>query len=246
MSTPPLSSRPNPRPARLAHQVVVDRAGDQENDLHAAPGGLQERADHLPVRHEVGVRDVNGLAGRGHRKEEHRVHRRAAASRRAADDLRVDVALGVEATARKVHRAADRHAARLEPVLGERALELLDHRPFDADVGVAPVPGLLAVPAPFPTDPGAAGHAHHAVDDENPVVVSVVDPIHREGAQGPKDLDATPRLGHRGAQLGRHGERADGVQEHVDLNARAAALRERGRDFLRWLAVLEDVLRIVR
>src|SRR6266850_448862 len=72
---------------------------------------------------------------------------------------------------------SDRHARRLEPVLGERALELLDHRPFDADVGVALVPGLLSVPAPFPADPGASGHAHHAVDDENPAMVSVVNPV---------------------------------------------------------------------
>jgi hypothetical protein len=45
--------------------------------------------------------------------------------------------------------------------------------------------------------------------------------------------------------LARHGERADGVQEHVDLNTGAAARRERRRDFLGGLAVLEDVLRIV-
>src|SRR4030095_1301766 len=47
-----------------------------------------------------------------------------------------------------------------------RALELLDARPLDADVGVAPVSALLAVTAPFAADAGASGHAHHAVDDE--------------------------------------------------------------------------------
>src|SRR4030095_3364486 len=131
------------------------------------------------------------------REEEHRVHGGAtAARRRAADDLRVDVALGIEAAARKVHRAADRHARRLEPVFGERALELLDDRPLDADVGVAPVSALLAVTAPFAADAGASGHAHHAVDDENPAMVAVVEPIDRDGVKGPDDLDASSGPGH--------------------------------------------------
>src|SRR5262249_15723675 len=140
---------------------------------------------------------------------------------------------------------ADRHACGLEPVLGERALELLDHRPLDADVGIAPVPGLLAVSAPFAADAGAPGHAYHAVDDEDPAMVSVVEPIERKGAEGSEALDGTPGLGHLRAKLGRHGACAHGVQEHVDLNARTASLGERGRDFLRRLAVLEDILRVV-
>jgi hypothetical protein len=107
------------------------------------------------------------------------------------------------------------------------------------------VPGFLAVAAPLSADAGAAGHTDHAVDDENPAVIPVVVSIEGEGPQRPERLDATSGLGHLGAKLARHGECADSVQEHVDLNARAAALGDRGCDFFGGLAAFEDVLRVV-
>src|SRR4029453_13458339 len=99
--------------------------------------------------------------------------------------------------------------------------------------------------APFPADPGPAGHADDAVHDEDPAMISVVDPIEGEGTQRPVVLHAAPGLGHRVAMLGGHGERPHGVEKYVDLDAGAAAFRERLANLLGRLAILEDVLGVV-
>ena len=76
-------------------------------------------------------------------------------------------------------------------------------------------------------------------------MVSVIHPIDRERAQRPIDLDAAAGAGHLLTEGGGHGERAHRVEEHVHLDPRATALGQRGRDVLRRLAVLEDVLGVV-
>ena len=65
----------------------------------------------------------------------------------------IDQPLGVQAPAREIGGAADRYPRRLEPVLGERPLQLLDHGPFQRNVGVAPMSFLAPVAAPPPLIP---------------------------------------------------------------------------------------------
>jgi len=60
--------------------------------------------------------------------------------------------------------------------------QLLDHRPFHEHVGVPPVTFLASVAAPLAAGAGAARDTDEAVDDQDPAVVAVVDPIDRERA----------------------------------------------------------------
>src|SRR6266540_2118075 len=108
---------------------------------------------------------------------------------------------GLEAAPGEVFGAAERHTRRLQPVLREGALQLLDDRPFDEDIGVAPAPFLATVPAPLPADAGSTGHPEQSVHDEDPAVVPEIDAVEGERAQRPIYLDAAAGFCHRGAML---------------------------------------------
>ena len=208
-------------------------------------GGADQGRDHGVVGHEVGVGDVNGVPRRGESQQEHRIHRGAAARRGAAHHLGVDVTLRLEAAAREIFGPSERDARRLQPVFGKRALQLLDHRPFDPDIGVPPVSFLAPVTAPLAADARAARHANHAVDHEDAAMIAIVHPIDGERAQRPEALDPAADAFHRLAKLRGHRQRAHGVEQHVDLDAGRATLGQRPGDLLGGLAVLEDVLGVV-
>ena len=84
-----------------------------------------------------------------------------------------------DSSGRVVQRAGDELPVRLEPVLGKPGLQRRDRRPFDADLHVAPVVGVLALPEPLIGDPRATGEADAAVDDERLPVRPVVEPAER-------------------------------------------------------------------
>jgi hypothetical protein len=153
---------------------VVDRAGDDEHHLHAA---FRRPATSVPIIFRPGTK--YGL-----------VMWMEAAPRPARagtwctspccrpGELRTTWAstspFESRLPARKVLGLPIATPVALEPVLGERALQLLDDRPFQEDVGVAPVSFLASVPAHFPLMPEPPVTPDHTVHDQDPTVVSVI------------------------------------------------------------------------
>jgi hypothetical protein len=123
---------------------------------------------------------------------------------------------------------ADEHVARrLEPVLGERPEQAAHDGAAHADVGVAPVVGVLRVPRPLLGDADAAGHPHPAVGDQQLAVGAVGDPPDRVRLHGPEAADLDARLAHAVEHAGLHLQRPDRVHEHVAGHAGAGALGDR-------------------
>src|SRR5206468_4920195 len=100
----------------------------------------------------------------------------AAAGGRAAHGLRVDgpLCLGLG----KVVCTADRDAGRLEPVLRERPLQLLDHRALHTHVGVAPMSRHPTIATPLPAGAGSAGDPETSIDDQDAAMVPIVRAVH--------------------------------------------------------------------
>ena len=195
----------------MAHERVIAHRGYEETDLDASPGGVHQRLDHLFVEKDVWVGDLDRPAGRGQGQEERGVHRVASARGAATNDLRVDSAFRLD-RAGKVIRSAEYDPRGLDPVLGERALEVLDDGPFDADVGVTPVAGHPTVPHPLVADAGATREAYAAIDDEDATVVPVVRPVETEGADRPERDHLAAVLGHELRVFPRHAKGPHAVE----------------------------------
>src|SRR5262249_52982472 len=202
-----------------------------ETHPHATACRLHQRVDHLLVGKEVGVGDVDGALGRVHGKEIHGVHGDAAAPRRATNHLGGDLPLRLHGT-REVLGASEGDARGLEPVLGEGALELLHYGPLDPDVRVTPVVGLAPVASPLPAGARSAHDAHEAVRDEDATVIAVVDLVDGEWAQRTEALHFAARVDHALAIVRGHGQGAHRVEQDVDGQALAAALRQGVGDVL--------------
>jgi hypothetical protein len=145
---------------------------------------------------------------------------------------------------REVVDAPQRGAGRLQPVFRERALKLVHHRALDPHVGVAPEAFLPAVAAPLAARARAPGDADPPVRDQDPPMVPVVGPVHRPRGDGAIRRDLAARLGHPTAVLRGHEQRADRVEEHVNLHPGPAALRQGLSSLRRGRALFEHVLRV--
>ena len=84
-----------------------------------------------------------------------------------------------------------------------------------------------------------------AVRDQDAPMVAVVDAVEGERAERAEGRDLAARLGQALAVIGGHRDRADRVDQHVHLDARAAALGQRLRHIVGGLPVLEHVLGVV-
>jgi hypothetical protein len=93
-----------------------------------------------------------------------------------------------------VVRAGEHLAGGLEPVLGEGALQAAHDRAADADVGVAPVVGVLGVARPLLGDADAADHPDAAVGDQDLAVRAVGRPADRVGLERAEPRDAHAAL----------------------------------------------------
>ncbi len=128
---------------------------------------------------------------------------------------------------RKVAVVVQHAAGRLDPVVHEDGLHLRDGRAFDAEVGVAPVVGVLRVAGPFGRDADAAGETDRAVDDQELAVRAVVEPAEPGPARLVVALDLDAGRLHLGDDALVHPLGADPVQHHVHLDAGARAFRQR-------------------
>ena len=121
--------------------------------------------------------------------------------------------------------ADERVAGRLEPVLGERALQAADDRAAHADVRVAPVLGVLGVAGPLLGDADAADHPDPAVDDQQLAVRAVVQPPQRVGLGRAEARDAHAGVAHLVDQVaGPSSTLPTQSEQHVDLDALTGAL----------------------
>ena len=89
---------------------------------------------------------------------------------------------------------------------------------------IAPVLGVLRVPAPLVADPDAAGEADVAVDDQQLAMGAVVHAIEVVPAQGMELAHLHPGVAHLLELLLLHLVAADPVQQDVDLDAGAGPL----------------------
>ena len=121
--------------------------------------------------------------------------------------------------------AGEHLAGPLEPVLGERALQPADDRPADADVGVAPVVGVLGVARPLRGDPDPAGHPDPAVGDQHAAVGAVREPLDRVRLRRPEEDHLARRRRASRDQAALHLRRAERVEDHVAADALAAPSR---------------------
>jgi hypothetical protein len=99
---------------------------------------------------------------------------------------------------------------------------------------------LATVAGPLVADAGAAREADATVDDEDAPVIPVVDPRDRQRVERVIAGHMAAGLLHQLPILARHARAADGVEQHVDADARAAALRERVGHVARDVAFLVD------
>jgi hypothetical protein len=143
-----------------------------------------------------------------------------------------------------VRLAAQDHAGRLQPVLGEGRLHVLDDRPLHAHVGVAPVIGGAPVAHPLAADAGPAREADAAVHDEDATVIALVVTADDVLAQRPEPREVAARHPHEVEVLGGNGQRAERVEEDVDADAGATALGHRLRDVASHRPFLVVVLRV--
>jgi hypothetical protein len=123
-----------------------------------------------------------------------------------------------------------RHGAgRLPPVVEKRALELGDRGSDDAEVGVAPVLGVLRVTEPLVGDPHAAGEPDVAIDHQQLAVGAVVEPADRVPARLVVPTELNARILHllqiRLIDLAA----ADPVDQDMDLHPGPGALGKRIR-----------------
>src|SRR5438552_2235920 len=229
------------RLARLAHDAVERRVDDARRDdlhVHAALGRADERVRHPSVRNEVGIGDQDRRARGIDGEQEQHVGFRGAARRRALDRLRDQ--RPARRQLGKVRVAAEQEARGVAPVLGEGGLQEAHDRSLDAHVGLAPVPLRASVAGPLLTHARATGEADAAVDDENAAMVAMVDPLDRDRIERVITRHVAAGLLHQRPVLARHALAADGIDQHVDADARARALGERVRHIARDIALLLD------
>ena len=101
-------------------------------------------------------------AGAGDREEVERLDVRVADAGARAHDLHRARRPSIGLELGQVAGADEDVAGRLEPVLGEGALQAAHDGARDAHVGVAPVVGVLRVARPLLRDADAAGHPDRA------------------------------------------------------------------------------------
>ncbi|MOA04717.1 hypothetical protein D3C78_1242870 [compost metagenome] len=117
-------------------QPRIGMAGQQQPDVDAARHRLLERRQQLRVGHEVGVGQPDFALRAAQCRDQRDVDQAVGVFRRAADGAHHLVALAFER--RKVGARRQRRAFLLLPGVDEQLLQLGDHRPLDAQVGVAP------------------------------------------------------------------------------------------------------------
>ena len=176
------------RPACDPDEGLVDvRPRDEDPHRDAA---LCRRAERLGERRpgdEVGGGELDRLARGGDRQVVERldvgVADRRARSERAASGRR-----------RSTGSSSGRYSspASTSPVASSQFSAKApcmpaDDRAADADVGVAPVVGVLGVAGPLRRDPDAAGHPDPAVGDQQPAVGAVGEPPDRVRLRRPEE-----------------------------------------------------------
>ena len=130
---------------------------------------------------------------------------------------------------REVVGAVQHLAGDLDPVVHEHGLHLRDHRPFGPKVRVAPVLGILGIAAPDVGDADTAGEPDRAVDDEHLAVRAVVHPVEVVPDGLVELADADSGVDHRRELIGVELAAAEPIEEDVDLDAGAGALRRAPR-----------------
>ena len=235
-----LEQRAPHAPAGVADPPLVGRGPRQDDrDLDAPRGELDERAPHGAVRQEVGRAESDVPVGAFHQEVKRDARSGGAIGRRALDDERRCLAHVVEI--REVLGPGQHLSAALQPVLGGDALQRGDDRPLDSHHRIAP--GSRALPAERPPvgNPGAAGKRDPPVDDQQLTVGAVVEPREREPPQPLIGLDAAPGLSQPPHGTATQAEAADRVDDDRDVDAVPRTIRERGDELVGDLPGLEDV-----
>ena len=129
-------------------------------------------------------------------------------------------------------RSADELGRALEPVLREAGLQRTDRRTLDPDLQIAPVLVVLRVAGPVIGDPGAAGEADAAVDDERLAMRAVVDAPQVVPANRVVPRDVTAALVQDAQDLVAHRRRAHCVEQNLDTHAPPGSSRERARKLI--------------
>src|SRR5712692_4217151 len=231
-----------PRATGRHHELVIDGARQQQYDPYAAGSRAEQRLSDRLVGHEVGIGKIDRPPCGGNREEVHRVHGEAAASGRAADDLRPYLAATL--LARKVPRAAQGAPGGLQPVLDERGLQIGDRVAFDADVGLSPVSLATPIAHPLRAGAGAPREPDVSVDHQNATMIAIVDLADRRHIYGMEGGHLAPGLGQAVSKLGGHAQRSDPIHEHVAADARPTTLAHGLDEGAGGRARLVEVLRV--
>ena len=117
------------------------------------------------------------------------------------------------------------------PVVRERSLHLADHGPFDPEVRIAPVLGILRIASPRVGDADATCKANASIDNQQLAVSPVIEPINGVPLRRVVTADFHPGQ----AQLFERGLvdalASDPIQYHVYFDAMARSLCERIGEF---------------
>ena len=222
-------------PGQLDEALVGVGTGEEDVDLHPPGRGVAQPVGELRVGHEVRGRDPDPLVRQLQQGPEERRHV-APADLRGAPHALHQRRPGLGLVGEAVDRLVEELRARLGPVVQERRAQPVDRRPFDAEVGVAPLVLVASVALPAVGDADPTGEPDGLVGDQHLAVGAVVDLAGPEPSQRSVPVDLCSGVLEAGEHLLVHGVRAPGVEQHPHADARLGPVAQVAAELLADLA----------